>query len=47
MKPEKIISDGGYMSVDRLKALKTNWKVIKKLTLPGNHPKDCGCLRCQ
>lgn len=28
-------SFGGYMAVDRVAALKHNWKKIKSLTLPG------------
>lgn len=30
---------GGYMSVDRIEALKFNWQKIKSLTLPRTLPK--------
>jgi hypothetical protein len=39
------ISYGGYMSVDRIEAIKTNWDKIQNLTLPGNKKENNMKLR--
>lgn len=36
---------GGYMSVDRVEALKYNWDTIQKLTLPRYTEKAMGNLK--